>query len=69
MSENYTCECGERVDPKGSPHYCPGTPNERTDALERDVATLKRIVARLLADDALTLPREEVAAMLAELDP
>lgn len=69
MSESYTCECGERVDPKGSPHYCPGSTPDRFYALEREVATLKRIVARLLADDALTLPRRDVAAMLEELDP
>lgn len=66
MSENYTCECGERVDPKGSPHYCPGTPNERIDALERDVATLKRIVAVLLTGQ--TLCAEERNAFIAEAD-
>jgi hypothetical protein len=43
MAENYTCECGERVDPKGSFHQCPGAPNDRLDCLEADVESLQEL--------------------------
>lgn len=64
MSDNYACECGERVDPKGSPHYCPGTPTDRIDTLESDVASLKRVVAVLLS--GATLPAHERNKIVAE---
>ena len=54
MSEHYTCECGERVDPKGSHHYCPGTPDERIAALESEVARLKKFDAILFRASQLT---------------
>ncbi len=64
MGDHYTCECGERVDPKGSHHYCPGTPDERIAALESDVERLKKIVVVLLS--GATLPADERNALVAE---
>ena len=60
MSSPYTCECGERVDPKGTPHDCPGTPSERIEELEERVREL-RLIVKFLAGHALTVA-ERVAA-------
>lgn len=48
MSDNYICVCGERVDPKGTPHRCPGTPQDRIEDLEQQVAELNEVVFEVL---------------------
>lgn len=63
MTTFFTCRCGEVLDDK-SPHHCPGTPAERTAALESDVAQLKKIVVVLLS--GATLPADERNALAAE---
>jgi len=49
MIDHYTCEeCGESVDPKGTPHQCPGSDSDRIYDLERRVAELEEFVAELI---------------------
>lgn len=67
MSDYYTCEaCGERYSVHDDNHemYCSGSPDDRIEALEKQVKRLQEVVAVLLT--GRTLPMEDVLAFCEE---
>ena len=73
-----TCpDCDEEYDEGGTPHVCPGTPQEQIDALQRELRRLRRsheallrllveyaepdVVSRLTADLLRTLAEDDDA--------
>ena len=53
-------ECGERYDRDSDRHECPGSPGDRLDLLEEQVAVLQAALAKLEAESK---PRRRARAM------